>query len=237
MSRWGFLFLILVSILRAEDNPVILVHGYGPRPLVNMRAFRANLEFSGVKSENIFLLDYPQLESPSEIVRSVGESVSPWLSKFPAGTRFDVIGHSYGGFIGLYSALELGIEVRKFISLASVARGMNELRLCRAFRACGKTIPQLVPFMSPFLQDFYTRFDSKIQRIEKCALYSPDDNVVSDPPDSGALPGGLTVEVKNASHMSFIHDRDLFQMVQTYCYGKPAPLDGFKHDIEVHQRP
>lgn len=218
-------FLSHTVLASVFQNPVVLIHGYGPRPLVNMRKMQGVLVSQGVPPDDILLLDYPQLETPAAILASTKASLGGFMSRYPAGTHFDFITHSYGNFIGIYSIMELGLAPRvdHFIGLAGIARGLNALTFCKLLGSCGKTLPQLVPFMSPFLTDFYGRHADAVEKLNKCALYSPEDSIVSDPFDSVVIPGSKTARLEKASHMAFIHDRDIFDIMTSVCYDQPLP--------------
>ena len=234
LNRLFILFSILtnVSFAGLGKNPIVLVHGYGPRFYVNLQKYKNFLVSDGISKDAIFLLDYPQLAEPKEIVQSVKEQLTAFLSKFPEGTKLDLITHSYGNFVGLYAPLEAGLgnRVENFIGLAGIARGMGELRLCRILLGCGKTLPLLTPYMSPFVEEYLTKHSSEIEKYNKCSLYSESDKVVVDPPDSGALPGGKIVEVTDSTHMDFVHSEDLYAIMKTACFGVKAPGNGFRHE-------
>lgn len=227
-----FFVLVTQSFAGLGKNPIVLVHGYGPRFYVNMLKYKSFLVNDGVNKDAIFLLDYPQLNTPDEIVKSVKEQLSAFLSKFPEGTKLDLITHSYGNFVGLYAPLEAGMgnKVENFIGLAGISRGIGQLRFCKLLGGCGKTLPLLTPFMSPFVVEYLSKHANEIERYNKCSLYSESDKVVADPPDSGALPGGKIVEVVDSTHMDFIHSDDLYSIMKTACYGVKSPDKGFEHE-------
>lgn len=231
MKHLLFLFLSTSAVGRDLGSvPIILVHGYGPPVVSSMAQYKRRLIADGVHSKDILMVKYAYNASLDTINTQVNSQISTFMASYAANTQYDIISHSLGGFVGIYSPLQgaLSSRMRKFISLAGVAHGQDNLPSFCKF-GCGKALPILVPFMNPFLINFYQANVAAIARIKKYALYSPDDALVNSPDDSGAFADGVKVSITDASHEDEIHDPDLYAIMKTTCYGEPAPAGGFKH--------
>lgn len=200
--------------------PIILVKGYGPHfaQLLRYQKFFAQ---DGIG--HVYAVDYDHKASIPTIERQLSASFASILRRYPAGTQFDLITHSLGGFVGLYTAMRSpwAKQLRKYVSLAGMTRGQNSLpRICR-WANCGWAVTTLTPFMNSFLRNFYSLHSTALEKIDKCALYSYSDRIMSDPPESGVLPGSKAIEVSGAGHLDFIWRRDIYDIMRTACYGAP----------------
>lgn len=223
-----FLFLCCTA-LQAKDIPILLVKGYGPH-IAQMLKYQGFLKDDGIAENLIHVIEYDQDAKPADLQKGAQNSLAKIVAKFPADTQFDIITHSFGGFVGLYTALPAGLapRIRKYVTLAGVTRGQDSLVGCDK-GLCGQTLPQLIPFMNPFIQGFMDKYRTELDKLEKCSLYSYEDNIVHAPADSGALPGSKKIAVKDAKHMDFIWKRELYDLMRHQCYGVAAPKAGFSY--------
>jgi pimeloyl-ACP methyl ester carboxylesterase len=215
------------AFARPNAVPVILVKGYGPQ-FAKMNRLQRFLHADGITTH---LLHYDQSLPPAQLQKGAMASLAAIIALYPAGTQFDMITHSFGGFVGLYTAMPSAYagRIRKYISMASVGRGQNYLPFCNR-GWCGPTLPKLIPYRNPFVEDFFTRYQAPIARLDKCSLYSFEDNIVHAPADSGKFEGGTNVEIRGLRHMDFIWNEGVYRIMRTACYGVPAPRRGFRHD-------
>ena len=241
MRRAVLLFCsILCATLAARDlgsRPLVLVHGYGPENFAEMKKFRQHLIDDGIPSNMILSVQYDGNAPSEEITATIASQLEKFLTKFPDGTRFDVVGHSMGGFEGLYSPLQsrFGKQLDHYTALAGWTHGQNHLpSACRFFHGCGQTLPMIVPTDSYLLTRFYWDFNEQIHGIKKCSLYSRSDILTDDPLNSGGFLDGINVEVANVRHIQFMNDLDVYHIMRTACYGERAPKRGFKHKWIVH---
>lgn len=239
----SILVLVLAFPLFARDlgsRPIVLVHGFGPDLYTQLFKYRRFLTQDGVKSSDILMVSYDSSAAPADIVSKVSEQLETFLAQYPAGQKFDVVGHSMGGFVGLYAPLNsrFADQVAKFTSLTGWAHGQAAVPFLCGFsfaHGCGLTLPQMVPTDSPLITKFYTDNAARVARIQKCALYSPDDKMTANPDDSGAFPDGVRAEVRNVRHLDFVNDEDLYHIMTNACYGEPAPTEGYRHEWRIVQ--
>jgi triacylglycerol esterase/lipase EstA (alpha/beta hydrolase family) len=218
---------------QSDGVPIILVKGYGPKS-AQLVYYQRFLREDGFDPKHTHVLQYEQTQTPAVLQTGAQASLAKIVAKYPPETRFDMITHSFGGFVGLYAAMptELAGRIRKYITLAGVTRGQDWLPFCHR-GWCGGTLSKLIPFENPFVTDFMDTYSAQIAALEKCSLYSWDDTIVHEPADAGTLPGGTNVEVRGVRHMGFVLERDLYRIMRTACYGAPAPQGGFRHDWRV----
>ncbi len=210
--------------------PVILVKGYGPG-LFQMWYYQDFLVKDGFKRKDIHTLFYPQSASPEELRAAAQKDLKKILAAYPPEQKFDMIAHSFGAFVGPWAAFPEVAEgrIRKFVSLAGITQGQDWIPFCKA-GFCGETLPKLIPYRNPFVIQALDEMEKSFNKVEKCALFSPDDAVVHQPADSGALPGSIAVEVSNATHNDFIWNESLYHLMRHTCYGAPLPPDGIEFD-------
>jgi hypothetical protein len=214
----------------ATKLPVILVKGYGPT-LFQMWTYQDFLVKDGFKRKDIHTLNYPQSAAPEDLRTAAQKDLKSILSKYPPEQRFDMITHSFGAFVGPWAAFPDIAEgrIRKFISLAGVTQGQDRIPFCKA-GFCGETLPKLIPYRNPFVLRALDEMEKSLAPVEKCALFSPDDAVVHEPADSGALPGATAIEIKKATHNDFIWNESLYRLMRHACYGAPLPAEGIKFE-------
>lgn len=198
--------------------PIILVKGYGPHfaQLLRYQKF-----FSQEGIGHVYAVDYDHKSTIPYIERQLSAQFDSILGRYPKGTQFDLVTHSMGGFVGLYTAIrsKWSGNLRKYVSLAGMTQGQDSLpRICRRGR-CGRAIEALTPFLNPFLRKFFADYEKQIERVDKCALYSYSDQIISDPPDSGVLRGSKVLEVPGAGHLDFILRREIYRLMRSACYG------------------
>lgn len=213
------LFLTCTNFCFAEvssHRPVILVPGWGPHWLTSMSDLRKFYEADGFPASQLHEVSYPYKEDPETIRRALSSQFQQIFSKYPKETKFDVVAHSLGGFAALYSLLKSGFANRfqKYISLAGVAHGQTKDMLIKR----SKTHDYIIPAYNDFVMDFYALYTGELARIEKCALWSLDDKLVTAPHDSGAFEGGTNIELSGYSHLDFIHKRSIYEIMKTNCY-------------------
>lgn len=230
---------ILGQALQARDlgaRPIVLVHGWGPEALINLSPFRKHLVSEGVPANSILEVTFDANDSLDTINAGITSQIQGFLAKFPLGTPYDVIGHSLGGFLGLYVPVQsiYTNPVYRYVALAGWTHGQNHLpSACNLGNLCGKTLPLIVPTDGMFLLSFFFQNYDTIQRMKKCSLWSPDDTLTADPTNSGGFPDGVNVEVKGVQHLQFKDDLDVLHIMETACYGDPPPSQGFTHSWTI----
>lgn len=205
--------------------PLILVKGFGPE-FAALRIYRSFLQVDGYDPQDLNVLSYPQTAAPQELRAAAQKSLQEIFDRYPKGQKFDLITHSFGSFVGPFALFPLAEgRIRKWVSLAGMTQGQERIPLCEGLGRffCGFTLPQLVPFKGVLVTDFLHEAGAALRKVDKCALFSPDDGRVNDPPDSAVLPGTVAVEVDKASHNDFIWNRDVYMIMRHVCYGQGLP--------------
>lgn len=168
---------------------------------------------------HVYRIEYPYTAGPEELSKFIAEKMQSVLATYPEGTRYDVVGHSFGGFAGLYAPLVsgLGDRLNRYISVAGVQNGMDS-KLCERIN-CGASHKFIVPYQSQFIQDFHQAYDATIKKIKMCALYSPADRFVK-PYDAPKVPPGygINVEVPRMGHLRAVSKRRSFDALVNSCY-------------------
>lgn len=198
-------------------RPLFLVPGWGPPAIIGYRSFRGFLEDDGFPPERIHVLRYDYTKDLAHITRQLIAQFRVALAKYPADTRFDVIGHSTGDFVALYALIEAGLAQRidHYVGLSGIGHGWD----CPACKRgwLGKTERTLSPAYNDFITDFYRRNDAIIAPLRKCALFSPDDGLIA-PYDSGRFEDGINVEVRGMRHLDSVKERRYYELMRSSCF-------------------
>jgi pimeloyl-ACP methyl ester carboxylesterase len=217
-----FIFLVTpVAPLRAEQPvPVILVPGWGPPILEYWDDYVEFLTADGYRPQDIHVTAYSYLSDVETIRTQLEEQFKQIVGSYPSNTQFDVITHSMGQFVALYTIMEGGFApvIRKLIGISGIAHGMDP-EFC-AFKICGEAMNDtLTPFMSDFLQSFYSTYQEPIAHLDKCSLYSPNDGLIR-PYDSGKFEDGNNLAVPHMKHLRSIHHIRFYRAMRQTCYSK-----------------
>ncbi|MBI4403614.1 MAG: hypothetical protein HY537_05605 [Deltaproteobacteria bacterium] len=199
-------------------RPIILVRGWGPHWITDMTDLINFFVADGFFSQDIYQVGYPYKEDPETIRATVKNKLQAIFDRYPPGTKFDMIAHSLGHFVGLYTIMEseLSEQFEIYIGLAGVAHGQDPGSInLRRFK--GETNIVLVPFNNEFITGFMEAHEQAIARLKKCSLYSPSDKMVDRPYDSGAFQDGINIEIKGIGHLDFIHKRSVYETMRSSC--------------------
>lgn len=171
----------------------------------------------GLPEANVHVLTYSYLADLDTIDQELKSQMAAVLQHRQETSRFDVIGHSLGAFVGLLaiSGTPYLTRTRKFISLAGIPYGWDSA-LC-ATGICGKAHRQLTPFRSNFVNAFHTRHTQFIANLDKCSLYSETDFFVK-PYDAGRFDDGRNLDVPGMGHLAAIGERSYFDIMLAFCY-------------------
>lgn len=177
------------------------------------------LEQSKVSRYGVIELEYDYTGTPESIESSIGKAIAFHLSKLPPDTTFDIIGHSFGAFAGLYGVMTGGLSQRmhQFISLAGLPFGYNQ-RLCGQ-GWCGKAAELIVPMKSPFIQLFEQNYEAEIASMKSCSLYSSADRILK-PYDAGHIMGGVNHEVPGMGHLAAATNQRFLNELLRACYDR-----------------
>ncbi len=212
--------LSLTSTEGQDVYPKILVHGWGPNLLTNYSKFKRFFERDGFPTEHLHEFRYDYKGGKAEITESIALGFEEVFSRYPEGTRFDVIGHSLGTIGSLLTMMEKGIshKFRKYISIAGVDFGQNKQPANCNFGNCTDIYDLFYPYMSPFVVEFMEKYTDELSVLEKCSLNSPRDRML-DPNDANEYPDGVNISVPEVGHINFIRRYAAFAAMKEYCYG------------------
>jgi hypothetical protein len=225
-----------------EVHPKILFHGGGgmsglmPSTL-DMRPAAKILSNLGVPSEQIHLIQYPHTKNISDIKSSVDSQLKTIFERYPGNTKFDVIGHSLGLLASFVSIAELGYlpKIRSIIGVAGVVMRQDEKAMpmgCKKGSTtdlCGDIFDKVVGAGdSTYILDLLSKNAADMQRINKCAVWSQKDGILS-PPNAGVFPGGKSVEMPsswcpmgnllNPCHLQAKSSVAVYEAMKTQCFG------------------
>jgi pimeloyl-ACP methyl ester carboxylesterase len=237
MNKWaggvtmnGRLYALLLSclflvshahVVFAESRvPVILVPGWGPPAIENWDDYVSFLVQDGHLPQDIYVTSYSFLDDVGTIREQLDLQFRQILSWYPSSVSFDVITHSMGQFVGLYTIMEgnFNSRVRKFVGISGIAHGMDP-EVC-IFNICGHAMDRsLTPFLSNFLTAFFSTFRTHLDKLDKCSIYSPQDGVI-EPYDSGKFADGTNASIEGMHHLKSIHEYPFYRAMTQTCYGR-----------------
>jgi len=200
------------------DIHYFLVHGGGSYRMVNLDRFRLGMMRSGIDKQRIHLLRYDHRQPLAQISRELGAQMKRRIEDAPAGTMFDVIGHSLGDFVGLYAGVSAGVDkhIRMHVGMAGVKFGQDTKPLNCRF-GCSDVYDKLTPYRSGFIEDFYNQNLAQVVGMQHCAIWSTSDRLVNAPAHAGAFPGGSNHEVSGIGHVGFMR-ANAWNLVRNLCY-------------------
>ncbi len=221
-------------------HPKLLFHGGGGMStdsLIDMHSAATVLIKLGVPKEHIYLIKYPHQKNIADIKAAVDTQLKTIFAKYPSDTKFDSIGHSLGLLASFVSLAELGYlpKIRSLIGVAGVAMRQDEAKLpmgCKKGSTtdlCGDIFDKVVGSSdSPYILDLISKNSADMQRINKCAVWSKKDGVLS-PPNAGVFPGGKSVEmpaswcpmgsILNPCHLQAKSSQAVYEAMKTQCFG------------------
>jgi len=214
-----FLFLTLSVLSKgATDRPVIFVPGWGPKVLTSQWVLRSFFEEDGYDWADLHEVRYPYRGRLSRISASLNRQFTAIFDEYSPETQFDMITHSFGHFVALYALLDNGLSDRivNYVGLAGAAHGGDRENTFMARLFWGRTAPLLWPFNNPFIQSVMNEYSESISSLKLCSLYSYSDEVLANP-DSGKFENGINIEIPDASHLSFIHSRAIYETMVWRC--------------------
>jgi pimeloyl-ACP methyl ester carboxylesterase len=226
MRLLAALLLVSLTSLRAAEppRPILLVPGlwyeYAPK-VYGMKVYDRYVKWlveEGFPRERIHVLDYTSHHSLKRVSAQMSAQLRKIRAQYPPDTRFDVMGHSLGGFVALYSILTTGFstQVKKFISLAGIPQGWDGFGACK-IGLCGEMHKQLIPYRSTLIRLLFEKFHDEIARLDKCSIFSPQDGLVR-PYDAGRFEDGIAVELPDTPHMDILFKRATFDALKRECY-------------------
>lgn len=206
-------------------RPLLLVPGWGYRLtglVVGQEAWARYIEWlvtDGYAREDIHVLSYHYRKGLDYINAELTTQFRAIVASYPAGTKFDVMGHSLGGFTSLAAIVDSGVapRVQKYISLSGIPFGWDSW-YCAA-GVCGKADRQLTPFKNDFVTAFHSANAEAIAALEKCSVFSPDDEFVK-PYDAGRFADGTNIEIAGIKHMDTIWTQQSYRAMRHGCYGE-----------------
>jgi hypothetical protein len=207
-----------ITAIPLDQRVIILVPGWGPALVTNMKDLRMFFEKKGVPNDRIFELTYSYRSEFAVIKADLEKQYLAIFQKFP-GAEAAVITHSLGGFAAIYALMKsnLSNHVDTYIQLAGVAHGQTEPPPgCVIESICGPATMQLYSDKA-FVDDFYKTYEAEVAKLKKCSLYSPQDGMAIKPYDSGAFSDGINISLPDVKHLSFLHDEAVFERMKKDC--------------------
>jgi hypothetical protein len=225
-----------------EIHPKLLFHGGGGMSglmpsTIDMRPAAKILTNLGVPSEQIHLIQYPHTKNISDIKAAVDSQLKTIFAKYPSNTKFDSIGHSLGLLASFISLAELGHlpKIRSIIGVAGVAMRQDDKAMpmgCTKGSTkdlCGDIFDKVVgPSDSVYVLDLLSKNAADMARINKCAVWSAKDGVLS-PPNAGVFPGGKSVQMPsswcpmgnmlNPCHLQAKSSTAVYEAMKAQCFG------------------
>jgi hypothetical protein len=226
----------------SDIHPKLLFHGGGGMSglmpsTIDMRPAAKILTNLGVPSEHIHLIKYPHTKNISDIKTAVDSQLKTIFAKYPSNTKFDSIGHSLGLLASFISLAELGHlpKIRSIIGVAGVAMRQDDKAMptgCTRGNTkdlCGDIFDKVVGSSdSAYVLDLLKKNVADMQRINKCAIWSQKDGVLS-PPNAGVFPGGKSIQmpsswcpmgnVLNPCHLQAKSSTAVYEAMKAQCFG------------------
>jgi pimeloyl-ACP methyl ester carboxylesterase len=211
------------TVATGAARPIILVPGWGwnfTKYKLTQPVFAGYIQWlinDGVPAQDIYVVDYGYAKDLDTIKGQMIPAFQKIISSYPADTKFDVMGHSEGGFTGLYTIMEgnFSNRIQKFVSLSGIPQGWDNW-YCKT-GICGKAHLDLIPYHSTFVVAFLNQYADQIHGLQKCSIYSPDDGFVK-PYDAGKFSDGTNVDVPGMHHMATIWDEQFYHVMRSHCY-------------------
>lgn len=235
--RYFLGFFLFVSVLThgtvEKHAPILFFHGGGggaPQSLTDLSLLRKRFEKQGFEKEQLYQVHYPSSKNLREINEALKPQILEILSRYPAGQKVDLVGHSLGHVVSLlsFSNLNLLQRIGKLVGLAGVMFGQygDKPGLCR-FKLfspyfCGDLFDWLLGTLEPVIvMNILDQHPQEIESIQKCSIFSADDGVL-DPYDSGAFPDGVNIEIPHIHHYQFKNSKKVFQTLIEGCFKNTA---------------
>lgn len=217
------------ALAAPAPRPLFLVPGWGPPAIVGYRAFVGFLTDDGFPRERIHVLRYTYTQDLATITRQLVSQFREALARYPAGTRFDVIGHSTGDFVAIYALVQAGLadRVEHYVGLSGIGHGWDCPACTKGW--LGKVERQLSPAYNDLINDFYSENAAVISGIKKCALFSPDDGLIA-PYDSGRFDDGINIEIEGMRHLDSVKKHSAYATMRQECFGGSLVRGGVSAD-------
>jgi pimeloyl-ACP methyl ester carboxylesterase len=209
--------------------PKIFVRGFGAGSDLFMgkaRHFNTYAQFfvnDGFADKDLYDLgDYNDAGTMAEMTSEVGTKIEAVMNKYPAGTKFDVFGHSLGGIVALRGVLDKNLEsrVRTFVALSSPIYGQDKSPFnCTLGIRCGDIYTAYKPFNGPAVTEYMTANEAKLQKMKLCSEISPDDGTIDAPMAGAQFPKGTNVVLPNVTHMQLIKSPEAYAALKKECFG------------------
>jgi pimeloyl-ACP methyl ester carboxylesterase len=208
--------------------PKIFVRGFGAGSDLFMgkaRHFNTYVQFlvnDGYAEKDLYDLgDYDDGGTMAEMTAEVGGKIEAVMNKYPAGTKFDVFGHSLGGIVALRGVLDKSLEsrVRTFVALSAPIYGQDKAPFnCTLGIRCGDIYAAYKPFNGPTVTAYMQANDGKLQSMKLCSEISPDDGTINAPMAGAQFPKGTNVVLPNVTHMQLIKSAEAYEALKKECF-------------------
>ncbi|MFO0741452.1 MAG: hypothetical protein U0270_36485 [Labilithrix sp.] len=213
----------------AGPVPKLLVRGFGSgssglvEKMRSFDTFKELLEKEGFDASNHAhdLGDYDDGKPLADMASEVATKIEAVMAGYPAGTKFDVLGHSLGGIVLLHAVLDHGLapRVRTFVALSSPIYGQDDKPLnCKVGFRCSDVYAMYSPYRSDQVVDYMTKSSAALSGMKRCSLISPDDGIIDAPMAGGQFPDGANVVVADVSHIAIIRSAEAVAALKTECF-------------------
>ncbi len=207
----------------SENTAVILVHGWGHSPRVPRSTWASILvpytdltnlheHYRDLGFQNIYEVVYDDLASIDEMAAAVATQIQKIITdSHNPNLTLDIVAHSLGQYVAAQAILDerytgvagrrIADRVRIFIGLAGAVRGQDDIYPCHWFPdQCGGA-EVLKPYYvgpgqgSPVIDRLFRDNFEALDKLRKCSIYSPSDEIVKWPYNSASFLGlGLNPE-------------------------------------------
>jgi hypothetical protein len=208
-------------------KPIIIVSGM-PEGGTAWQAID-NLAAIGYPRELLHAVRYDPRANWAEAARQIAEEARHIALQYAdENQRFDWLTHSLGQFLSLYAIAhhDLSPRVGRVIGIAGLAHGVDQYILPSTTGLVedeGESIKALRRrsdgSLSPPLAAFYKEYGTIIARLDKCSVYSPDDDVLR-PSDSGVFEGSQGQAIPLMRHAWGFKDRRFLRLALESCLDK-----------------
>lgn len=209
--------------------PKLFVRGFGvtfDKLSPKLRSFERYAELlaeEGFPAEHAHDLgNYDDGKSMDEMTAEVASMIRAAMSKYPEGTRFDVMGHSLGGILALRAILDndLHARVRTFVALSAPIRGQDSQPLnCTLKIKCTDVYAFYSPFDNERVVAYMKAHEAKLAAMTLCSEISPDDGIIKAPMEGGQFVGGKNVVLPKVSHLDIIKSPEAVKALKAECFG------------------
>lgn len=209
--------------------PKLLVRGFGAAldPLLGSArtydAYKVLLQDEGFDPKDaIDVGNYADNKPMDEMTTQVGSMLEAAMEKYPAGTKFDVFGHSLGGILALRGVLarNLHTRVRTFVALSAPIFGQDKKPLnCQLGFSCGDIYTFYSPFQSEQILQYMNANQAKLDAMKLCSELGPDDGTITSPMAGAQFPNGINVVVPKITHLQLIKSAVAVKALKEQCFG------------------